>query len=55
MESVSTGVTIYHNQSAPFLIRSFVHTTRDVDSVRIRENKFTCYMQINKVSFNAQP
>lgn len=42
MESVSTGVTIYYNQSAPFLIRSFVHTTRDVDtrSARIRDNKF---------------
>jgi hypothetical protein len=41
MESVSTGVTIYYNQSAPFLIRSFVHTTRDVDSARMRDEKFT--------------
>jgi hypothetical protein len=40
MESVSTGVTICYNLSAPFLIRSFVHTTRDVDSARIRDNKF---------------
>jgi len=41
MESVSTDVTIYYNQSVPFLIRSFVHTTRDVDSARIRDKKFT--------------
>lgn len=41
MESVSTGVTIYYNQSAPFLIRSFVHTTCHVDSARIRDKKFT--------------
>lgn len=41
MESVSTGVTVYYNQSAPFLIRSFVHTTREVDSARIRDKKFT--------------
>lgn len=41
MESVSTGVTIYYNQSAPFLIRSFFHATRDVNSARIRDKKFT--------------
>jgi hypothetical protein len=44
MESVSTGVTIYYNQSAPFLIRSFVHTTREVDSARIRDKSLLAYL-----------
>ena len=52
MESVSTGVTIYYNQSVPFLIRFFVHTSRDVDSARIRDKSLLAYLlHANQLNF----